>query len=448
MENFDDLARGARELYVHVEAGDIVVRVGEGPGWSLDWSSDGDAEPAIKREGTVLRIRQRSCDGREAGFAGTSAFGNFVRGEGISKTAGIGEIVEEVVTEGLRSVGGLFHARLNVRLTLPPGVDVIELGAGQGWIAAEGVKGQLRLKTGYGQIALRAAAGEAELAASKGDVEVDGFEGDLKAKTGYGRVGLARVSGQTQLKSGNGAIDVIDSDGTLRASSGNGDVVLTSVGGDADVKTGRGAVTISAARGLSARATTGMGAIVVDGGSVKDLHLNTNMGAVRLSAELAPGRYQLATGMGAIDLQLASGVAARVDAQSGYGQVQSDFPLVRVGRSGPLGFGGVRMVGSIGEGEPRLDLALRTGKGEISLRRADTWRRGYGEATTQTQAQAEAPRRDEPESEREREPAAAPTRTAERSAGRNTTRAVLEALAHGEITPAEAEDLLSGISRR
>jgi hypothetical protein len=129
----------------------------------------------------------------------------------------------------------------------------------------------------------------------------------------------------------------------------------------------------------------------------------------------------MVTDMGAIDLELPATIKARVDAQTSFGQIHSDFPLVRVGRSGPLGFGGVRMVGSIGEGEPEVDITLRSSKGQISVRRRpDTGAAGAG--TT---------------SER---PAPAPPE--EPTAAMDSTLAVLEALARGDISVDEADELL------
>jgi hypothetical protein len=110
-----------------------------------------------------------------------------------------------------------------------------------------------------------------------------------------------------------------------------------------------------------------------------------------------------------------------VDAQTSFGQIHSDFPLVRVGRSGPLGFGGVRMVGSIGEGEPEVDIALRSSKGQISLRRAPDY------STPSPGTTGERP---------------ASTPPGEPQPAMDSTFAVLEALARGDISVEEADELL------
>jgi hypothetical protein len=145
------------------------------------------------------------------------------------------------------------------------------------------------------------------------------------------------------------------------------------------------------------------------------------MGTIACAAALEPGTYEMVTDMGAIDLELPATIKARVDAQTSFGQIHSDFPLVRVGRSGPLGFGGVRMVGSIGEGEPEVDIALRSSKGKISLHR----RRDSGPAGTGTTTERRAPA-----------PPGEPAPTMD------STLAVLEALARGDISVDEADELL------
>ena len=468
MEPFDELARGARELHVSVERGDIAVHVGEGESWNLEWSADGDVEPDVQRNGHEIRVRQRPRYGGAGEGEEPGAFaGSFRRGKGAEEAAtSIGGFVDEVVGEVLRGVGSLAHARLDLRLTVPAGVEVVELRSGHGRIDAAGVRGQLRLKSGHGDLSLHSAGGDADLSTGKGDVAIDWFEGTVTATTGYGRLRVERLSGQARLKSGNGEVEIHDSAANIRASSGNGDVTLAAVGGEVELKSGRGAVTISAPRALHGRATTGMGAIRVEGGSVGDLRLSTGMGAVSCSADLAPGTYELTTGMGRVDLALSATVAARVDAQTSFGQVQSDFPLVRVGRSGPLGFGAVRMVGSIGEGEPQADVSLRTGKGEISLRRAGSYastpgaREARPAAAPAAEWPAQAPyaRSDQEPAQQvgqNQEPAASAqsdqgpvAAEPERKARPDSTRAVLEALARHDITPAEAEDLLSGLTAR
>ena len=371
-QRFDDIAAGARELRATVERGDIALRVARGAAWSLEYTSTKDAQPEVERDGDTLRVKQQG------------------------------------------------HGRLDVRITAPD-LERVELRTGGGRVEATGTRGRSRLVSGHGAVTLRDASGEAELDTGNGAVDVEGFDGALGAASGNGRVRVARLEGRARLKTGNGAVEVLDAEGRVQASTGNGDMALARVGGEAELKTGHGAITIGEPRELAVRATTALGAITVTDGSARDLRLKSMLGEVRCSAALAPGRHELETAMGGVTLELPDDVSARVDAQTAFGTVRSDFPLVRVGRSGPMGFGGVRMVGGIGGGAPLVELALRSSKGDITLGRrpeAPAWPSG-----TATPREASAVATD--------------------VGAQSPTLAVLEALARGEVTPAEAEDLLS-----
>jgi len=373
MERFDEVAAGVRALRVTLSKGNITLRVTQGSAWSIDYDDarKGDALE-VERDGDTLRVRQRR--------------------------------------------GG----DLDLRLTAPPELENIDLRVGAGRVEVEGAHGHIHLDSGSGAVALRGAGGAATLKTGNGDVDVDGFDGELTAASGNGRVCVAGLGGQATLRTANGRVEVRDSNGSVEAHNGNGDVALARVGGKSELHTAHGAIVVESPRDLATRATTAMGAIRVVDGAVRDLRLKSHVGEVRCSAALAAGRHELETSMGAIVLELPANIAARVDAQTAFGAVHSDFPLVRVGRSGPMGFGGVRMVGSIGAADPAIDISLRSSKGSLTLR-----------------SRSGAPPRP-PIVERPPTPPVQP-----RQPEQGTTLQVLEALARGEITPAEAEDLLS-----
>ncbi len=393
-QRFDDSAAGGRVLRVTVERGDITVRAELGARWTIAHDASRGAVPEVERDGDTVCVTQRG------------------------------------------------HGRLDVTITTPD-LEQVDLRTGAGRVEASGTRGRARLVNGYGTVALHGAGGEAEIDTGAGDVDVEGFDGVLTASSGKGRVRIARLEGRATLSTGAGVVEIQDTEAQVRASSGSGDLALARVGGAAELTTGHGAVLIQDPRDLSARVTTAMGAITVVDGSARDLRLKSMMGEVRCSAALAPGRYELETALGAVAVDLQDDVAARVEAHTSFGAVRSDFPLVRVGRSGPLGFGGARMVGSIGRGAALVDLALRSSKGDITLNRRPApapapdpavW--PIGEDASPEPAGVQ--RRASPLSP----PSPAPP-TPRDPRAQNPTLAVLEALARGEISPAEAEDLLS-----
>ncbi|MDP9379321.1 MAG: DUF4097 family beta strand repeat-containing protein [Chloroflexota bacterium] len=408
-QGFEDIAAGARELRVEIRKGDILARAGEGERWSFQWSSDGGERPHVEREGDVVRVRQRP-----SGFL----------------------------------PAGLDLKRVDVRFSLPASLEIVELRTGMGRVDAEGLGGRSILITGNGALSLRASQGEANLTTGNGEMSIEDFSGSLTASTGNGRVRVNRLGGNLSLNTGNGPMEVLDAEGRVRASTGNGDLRLLGVAGEVELNTGHGRVEIGAPRSLAVQANTAMGGIRVDGGSVRSLRANTMVGDIECSALLEPGTYELSSGMGAVGVQLAPHVPARVDAQTGFGQVDSDFPLVRVGRSGPMGFGGVRMVGSIGEGEPRVEVSMRSGKGAIRIRRTHAAPAAAASAAVASEWRA-APRVPEPPrpSHGFPTPRQVPhmTHVAEDPGSEtdaDSTLAVLEAVARGEISPEEADEML------
>ncbi len=327
MEDFAQLAAGAAVLRVDIHKGDIVVRAMPGAAWTIEWSSKGEMgdPPVIERDGATLWVRQPH--------------------------------------------GHPHHRRLDVRLTIPTGVEEVNLHNGSGRIDAAGLRGRLRLKCGNGALTLRESAGDLQAHNGNGAVEIEGFEGVVNASSGNGRVRLSGSRGEATLHSGNGNVEVADAEGQIRATTGNGSISLTEVGGVAEANSGHGSVSIDAPRGLAARVTTAMGSIHISRGALGPSRLNSSMGSIDCRAALLPGAYTLESSMGTVALTLPPEARARIDAQTSFGRVRSDFPLVQVGRSGPMSFGGMRMVGSIGEGAPDVEVTLRSDKGGVNLRR-------------------------------------------------------------------------------
>jgi len=407
-----------------VQKGNIAASVSPA-GWGLSWTSDSGEPPEIERDGAALVVRQRTSR--------------------------------------------LLKDRLDLVLTLPEGVEVVELRTGLGKVEAVQLAGRVDLTTGNGATSLRDSKGQADVTTGAGEVTIAGYEGDLQAKTGNGRVRIERLSGRAVLTTGNGRIEVLDGSGRLSATTGAGDLLFTGIGGEVELNTGHGQIEIAAPRSLTVRAATASGGIRVEGGSVSGLRLSSVMGGISCSAALNPGKYELTTTMGGITLELPKDVRARVDAATSFGKVHSDVPLVQVGRSGPMGFGGVRMVGSMGEGEPDVEVSLRTSKGSINLH-------SRGLNTTNIPTTGEAPPTNawegtpppppsdafgfgQPQGAPPMQPPAPPIpppppsfndgpgRAAEHEAGTDKDLAsplgILEAVARGELSPEEADRLLS-----
>jgi hypothetical protein len=298
IENFRELAEGARELRLQVNQGDLKVTIAPDVEPYLAWDAHGDEAPEVRREGDTLRIRQ---------------------------------------------VESWYGRRMDVELRLPASPET------------------LHAKTG------------------NGDVELTGAVGAVRVDTGNGELKIADVRGELHAATGNGEVEVRRADGSLRVNTGNGKLSLREVAGEIHANTGHGDVSIELNGSTEMRVNSGIGDVEVRGrGSVRSARLNTGKGDLECSAILEPGKHTFNTGFGDITALLAGDARARVDLQTGFGDVVSDFALVRVGRSGPMGFGGSRMVGSIGEGDPEIELSAKTGKGDLRLRSSDGPRAGSG----------------------------------------------------------------------
>ena len=352
----------------------------------------------------------------------------------------------------------------------------VELATVSGRIGVQDVRGHLRAHAGHGDVILEAATGVAVLETDSGRIEVkvprevrlqavsgngdihvgDGTVQTLQAETrrgtisclatlvpdvhtatnGHGDVKLRSVHGKSSVTTGAGKIEIQEATGTLRASTGNGDVVVRGATGEADLQTTHGRIDVGAPRALALRAASGDGDVRIGDGSLLALQAKTRTGRVECRADLGAGRAELTSGNGDVALTLRADTRARLDAQTGFGQVHTDFALVRVGRSGSMSFNGMRMVGSLGVGEPELEIVLRTERGQVEIRRKE----------------AAAARYDLPPARAaglEPDPgytlSGGPPASDEGLANQQQLD-VLQALARGEISPDEADILLQGIA--
>jgi DUF4097 and DUF4098 domain-containing protein YvlB len=130
----------------------------------------------------------------------------------------------------------------------------------------------------------------------------------------------------------------------VEARSGNGDVSVDGAGDRVDASSGNGDIRVTTALG-PVSATTGNGRVWV-----------------RMERLTEASSMDFRTGKGTITVTLPDNLAADIEATTGNGQVDSDFPITTQGR-----FSTHRLFGRIGGGGPRLE--LRTGNGDIELRK-------------------------------------------------------------------------------
>ncbi|HEX8907235.1 MAG TPA: DUF4097 family beta strand repeat-containing protein [Longimicrobiaceae bacterium] len=167
------------------------------------------------------------------------------------------------------------------------------------------------------------------VASNNGNVDVDGATADVHASSGNGSVRVGAGAAMVRASSGNGSVTVEGARGSVNASSGNGRVAVTTATGPVSASSGNGRIDVT------------------------------------ITSLRAAGDMSFSSGNGSVTLNLPADFSAEVEASTGSGGIESDFPLRVVGRMSTH-----RISGTIGQGGRRLRIS--TGNGSIYLRRAGT----------------------------------------------------------------------------
>ncbi|WP_322762655.1 DUF4097 family beta strand repeat-containing protein [Frankia sp. Cr2] len=205
---------------------------------------------------------------------------------------------------------------IDVQIDLPAGSHV-RGGAGVAALHCTGRLGECRYKTGIG------------------DIHVD-QAGPVELKTGSGDIGVGRAVGRTDVTTGSGAvrIDSIDGiDGTAVIKNSNGDTWIGEVTSDLRVSAANGDIVVNRAHATVAAKTAN--------------------GDVRIG-EVARGAILTQTALGTVDIGILDGVAAWLDLNTSYGNVQND--LDAADRPEP--------------GEDAVEVRARTSYGDITIHRS------------------------------------------------------------------------------
>ena len=201
---------------------------------------------------------------------------------------------------------GVCQADLTV--DLPQGTTVV-VRSTDGAVRAEGIIGDLDLRTWDGSVNVLGAGGAVEARSASGHVEVDGAGGDVAATTGDGRVTVRGASGAVTAKSSSGRVLVDDAQGDVTAVTGDGDVEVRGVSGSAVAKSSSGGVRVAAVTG-DVEAVTGDGDVVVRGtGKPVALQISTGDGRSTVEAPTDPGSSRTVT------IRSSSGDVSYLDAE-------------------------------------------------------------------------------------------------------------------------------------
>jgi DUF4097 and DUF4098 domain-containing protein YvlB len=150
------------------------------------------------------------------------------------------------------------------------------------------------------------------------DIRCVGSLGDVDVKTGAGSVGIDRA-GALHVRSGAGRV-------TLEGSSGNaeivtaGDITIGTVNGDADIKNHNGKTWIGRVDG-DVRVKSANGDITIEAAG-RDVNAKTSNGDIHLG-RISRGSATIETACGGLEIGIAEGTAAWVDANTSFGQIHN-----------------------------------------------------------------------------------------------------------------------------
>jgi hypothetical protein len=171
-----------------------------------------------------------------------------------------------------------------------------------------------------------------------------------QVKAGVGQLDL-ESAGPVQLTTGAGGISVGTVHGSAEITSGSGTVRLTEVDGPAVIRNANGETWVGAVTG-SLQVSASNGGISIDQAD-GDVKAKTANGSLRVG-RIARGVTTLQTSMGEIEIGIAPGTAALIDAQTKLGSVRNSLAAA----------------GSPEATDEKAEIHAKTAFGDISIRRA------------------------------------------------------------------------------
>jgi DUF4097 and DUF4098 domain-containing protein YvlB len=174
--------------------------------------------------------------------------------------------------------------------------------------------------------------------------------GECQAKTGAGEIDL-ETTGPVDLSTGAGGISAGVVSGSAEITTGTGRVRLTEIDGSAVVRNSNGETWIGAVTG-NLQVSASNGGISVDRAD-GDVTARTANGSIRVGC-ISRGMTTLKTSAGEIEIGIAAGTAALVDAQTRMGNVRN----------------GLAVTDGAEPADETAEVSARTAFGDIVIRRA------------------------------------------------------------------------------
>lgn len=194
-----------------------------------------------------------------------------------------------------------------------------------------------------------------------GSQHIEGINGNVKATSGSGSLTCRTVGGDLRAATGSGSISVDGVRGAFHATTGSGEILATGLAGRITSTTGSGEIDLTQTGSGSVNVSTGSGSIHVRGAN-GPVDASTASGSLQIQGRMSDD-WSLSSASGRITIDLPSNQGFELDARTGSGRIQSDFPLTISGVVDRRSLRGAT------QGGGRL-LRVRTSSGGITLRRS------------------------------------------------------------------------------
>jgi hypothetical protein len=197
---------------------------------------------------------------------------------------------------------------IDVTIGLPAGSS-LRASTGVAALRCTGHLAECQAKTGAAAIDLES-TGPADLTVGAGSISVGVVTGSAKVTTGSGSLRLTEIDGPAVVRNSNGETWIGAVTGDLQASASNGSICVDRAGGDVIAKTANGALRVGSVSRGTATLTTSMGEIEVGiaAGTAALVDAQTRLGNVR-------------NGLAATDSPEPADQTARVQARTSYGDI-------------------------------------------------------------------------------------------------------------------------------
>jgi hypothetical protein len=279
--------------------------------------------------------------------------------------SGLGDDVEfvaadgdEIVVDGLRRGFGWNEAAAQdslrqLELLVEESGDTLRIELRRPSFAAVG-----RAPTAELRVALPAGvAAEAELVS--GELRAEGVRGDLQLRTVSGSVSASDTAGRLDVPTTSGDVELSDHSGPLAIETTSGEVQADGELADPRVTTVSGDVELDGTVGeLEARSISG--ALSVTDARDARLRIESTSGDVEFAGALAAGASEISNISGDVRVRLDEPDDLRLDLRSTSGDLESDLPLRDVERERRS------LRGSVGDGGSTLAISTTSGDIEVT----------------------------------------------------------------------------------